>query len=130
MKPIDKTYSINSIQVCETKSSVPIQLDALIQFRTKLDEFLFSDKHFQKGNDIKMEYRCIQAKTPGVWESDSWGSIGERGESLTFEVKYFNDEGEELCVINAECKGSKMKNAAERAASLIAQFTINNFKRK
>ena len=118
---------VSSIEIVEVESTLPVPSDIKARFNYKLKEFLYRDGLFQEGPDMRIEYRFIQIKKPGLWDSESWGPAWERGQSLSVETKYLDSHGEELSVISVECKGSKLKDAAERAASLVAKFTKQNF---
>jgi hypothetical protein len=129
IKPLEVSVQTPSIQILEGKNTVGVPQEVHQEFVIKLNKYLFQDSIFVKGDIIHIVYKFIQLKQPGIWDVDSSGPIGSRGESLSIEAKFFDTSGKELSTIQAECMGSKLKNAADRAAWLIAEYTKQNFKK-
>jgi len=109
------------------ESTVPVSPSLLSYFDALLKQALYGRGHFAPGKGLRLDYRFIQIKEPGVWEST--GPIWDRGPSLAVEVTYRSPDGDVIGVVNVECQGTKFEKATERAAGLIGQYTKATFQK-
>jgi len=135
LKPSETRIRVSAVNASEANSplSVPTELKAV--FQKKLDEFLYSEKAFERGKELNIRYRFIQFDPGNQFTRWFWGGIGNAGEgSLTIETKYFDSTNNELATIHTEGRigsgffGGSFDDAVEKAAEKIAEYTKINFR--
>ncbi len=135
MAPPDTKLRVTSVELTEGKSTVNVPDKVKTTFYDKLQKLLYEDGAFQKGSDLKLQYRFVQFNPGNQFTRWLWGGIGNAGEgSLTVEVKYFDATGKELATIQSEGKigsgvfGGSLNFAIDKAAKEIAEYTKQNFR--
>ncbi len=135
IKPPEMKLRAASVDASEGNSPVSVPADVKSTFLEKLNHFLYEEGAFQRGSDLKIQYRFIQYDPGSQFVRWFWGGIGNAGEgSLTVEAKYFDNSGKELATIQAEGRissgffGGDFSFAVEKAAEKIAEYTQVNFK--
>jgi hypothetical protein len=135
IKPPEASYKAASASFSEGKSPVKVPDEVKQVFEEKLGTFLYGDGGFQKGSDLKIEYRFIQFNPGSRFARYMLGGIGNTGEgSITVEAKYFDNTGKEVCSVHCEGKigsgvfGGDFDNAIEKAAKEITDYTKQTFK--
>lgn len=129
---IDKKY--NNLKVEEDKSTININKEYRDTFYNYLTTNLFNDRTINKGNDLTIKYRILQANEGNRFSRWFTGGIGNSGEAtLTIEVVYLDQENKQIAKTQVEGKigsgffGGSFDNALEKAADDISNFTRNNF---
>jgi hypothetical protein len=135
IKAPDAKLRVNSVQVVEGNSTVPVPADVKETFTTKLDGYLYTEGGFQKGPELKISYRFIQYDPGSQFARWFAGGIGNAGEgSLTIETKYLDASDKELATVNVEGRigsgffGGALAEAIDRAAEKVAEYTKTNFR--
>lgn len=135
MAPPDARVQVASLEVTEGRSTVPVPDEVKKGFQDKLQELLYKDGGFRKGQDLRLSYRFIQFNPGNQFTRWFWGGIGNAGEgSLTIEVKYFDGASRELSTIQSEGKigsgffGGPFDLAVGKAAEEIADYTTRTFR--
>jgi len=113
----------SSIEFSERNSTVNIPEDVKQLFCENLNEFLYKKVGFQKGNDLKIQYRFIQYSPANLLQEER---------SLMVEAKYLDVGDQEIAVVRIEGKigfglGS-LNGPLWRCAREIAEYAKRNFK--
>jgi hypothetical protein len=135
VKPPEAKLRVNSIQVMEGNSPVPVPADVKMTFTDKLNQYLYGEGGFQRGAELKISYRFIQYDPGSQFSRWFLGGIGNTGEgSLTVEAKYLDPSDKEVATINVEGRigsgffGGALSEAIDKAAEKVAEYTKTNFR--
>jgi hypothetical protein len=136
LKPTDIKQHFSSVEITEGNSTVNVPADAKNVFSQKLEKFVYEERGFQKGNELKLKYRFIQFNPGSQFARYMWGGLGSSGKGplLTVEGKFFDRTDQELATIQSEGEisssvfGESFDFAIEKCAKEIAEYTKQNFK--
>ncbi|HSB05386.1 MAG TPA: DUF4410 domain-containing protein [Thermodesulfobacteriota bacterium] len=135
LKPSEDRLHVSSVEISEKDSTVNAPIEAKSSFQEMLTKFLYESGGFQKGSDLKIQYRFVQYSPGSQLTRWFWGGLGNMGEgALTIEAKYFDSNGKEIATIQSEGKigsgvfGGSFNFAIEKCAKEIAEYTKQNFK--
>lgn len=133
LQPAQSGHVFPAAELQHNGSTAEVPDEVIEAFETRVTEKL-AEGGLPEGPELKLLYRFIQLEEGSQLARWFWGGIGNAGEgSLTIEVFYRDDSDIVLAQIQAEGRigsgafGGSFKDALNRAADEVAEYTLKNF---
>jgi hypothetical protein len=128
VKPAEQTFKAAAVEAVDVTTHIPPEVSFVnLRFKRYLEEYLYKDAIWQKGKDLKIEYKFIELNLGDYTERAVLG-FGAGTGKLKLNVKYFDASGKELSEIVLEYKVKGEDDAAIKdAARRIAKHTKKSF---
>lgn len=135
-EPVEQRVTFASVVLEERPPTVNVPDEVRSEVRAKLDKAMFDPTiGFQRGDELKVQYRFVQFNAGDRFSRWFWGGIGNAGEaSMQIEAYYFDRSGKLLTRTQHEGRigsgffGGSLSDAGERVAKEVANFARSTFR--
>ena len=127
-----QTPRIVSVEASQETSTVPVAADIVTRFQLVLDEALYDENHFQRGNQLKIKWR-MAAFDEGNRALRYLVGFGAGKGKIVVTAKFYDQQGHEVGAIKSQGSiiggafGGSYQSAMSVCADAIGKYARDNF---